>query len=284
MSTKSGKKQKTAWDCIRDISPNEIDLMADNFHKLAYGDYIAARTLLINNLPLQGLVFASTTVEKYLKALLILKGKILRDHITKEFLSAIRSFYKDYELNVNESFVDYLGRSYAFRYIEANSGPASITVEVRKLLAELDASVKRFETDLLSLRLEKNVGRYFNDFNLKDDRVIRENYLYESKNISEFIRKPGMLYFVVLRPMQLPFTWAINDFQSEDNRNFDFPKLEFSGPETLNCTFSSPEETKRFGQLVEVIMAHEDIEGLNESMRRHQTPDFVPQVVKFDSD
>ena len=63
-----GKSRKATSDQTRIFRALE-------FVGLGYKDYIGARTLLIDHLPLQGATLGSSAVEKYIKALLSLRGE-----------------------------------------------------------------------------------------------------------------------------------------------------------------------------------------------------------------
>lgn len=50
------------------------DLKIQSFLKVGYDDYLSARILINHKLLLQGTILANTSIEKYLKAILIFKG------------------------------------------------------------------------------------------------------------------------------------------------------------------------------------------------------------------
>lgn len=78
-------------------------------------DYLAARTLLLENLLIQGAASSNTAIAKYLKTLLVLQHRsIPRSH-------NIVSLYKDVRnagipLNLNEQYLELLVKTYKLRY------------------------------------------------------------------------------------------------------------------------------------------------------------------------
>ena len=66
------------------------------FYKLAFGDYLAARTLLLNDLLEQGIGLAATAVEKIFKSILAIRGENPNGHITKALLKSIKNYKKVY--------------------------------------------------------------------------------------------------------------------------------------------------------------------------------------------
>ena len=93
---------------------------ASSLIDLGYRDYIAARFLLNNQLVIQGLTLASTAIEKYLKAIIVLHVKendkyhYHFDNFTK--LKAILSkSYKDVTTDFDPVFIAILEKAYKSR-------------------------------------------------------------------------------------------------------------------------------------------------------------------------
>lgn len=255
----STKRKKIAADFLKNIPSSTHSLVSAHFRALAFNDYIAARALLLSNLPLQGLVAASTAIEKYLKAILTTKGKVSPVHLdSKDFLDVVKAAGIDVSY-LSESFIKYLGHAYQFRYIEADSGPASVVVETRKLLAELDYCVSMFEKYLI-LVVDGEVTRsaYAIAADEKDPRICTHNHVLEGITKSDFLSIPGLLYCVVIRPMRFLFPFEYNGFYSTNNSNFDFPKLEFDDEQNVRFFFGDIEETKRFYEQIQSIIERQD--------------------------
>jgi HEPN domain-containing protein len=233
-------KKKSATQFLKDLDPAHRTVTAMHFRKSAFMDYLAARVLILENMPLQALISASTCVEKYLKAILAIYGKTTRTHLDSE------DFYKifapdTYDIHhyVNENFVRYLGRAYELRYIEATTGPTSVAVEVRKVLAELDELVHNFENrlvvhqgDLIAATNYQNVARDFNQ------RIWRENHVLCQLGKTEYVETPGTLWMIVVNPMNTGIEISHQEYRALDDGNFDFPKVHFAEPDQYTIQFS----------------------------------------------
>ena len=98
--------------------------------RTAYNDYIASRVLLNKNYTLQGVILASTAVEKYLKALILThSGKIKPVHFDKfdEIKKAVEEI--GYEVIINKMdprFIEILTKVYPLRYYDNVKSPMSV--------------------------------------------------------------------------------------------------------------------------------------------------------------
>ena len=63
---------------------NMPTLKIQSFLKVGYDDYLSARILINHKLLLQGTILANTSIEKYLKAILIFKGVVLTKNVKHE--------------------------------------------------------------------------------------------------------------------------------------------------------------------------------------------------------
>ena len=91
----SNKKQHAA-SRLRDIAVKDIALAVTHFRLVGYQDYVAARLLLRNGLEIQGLILASTCMEKYLKEVLATAGKATATHLDSEgFVEILRQNGRD---------------------------------------------------------------------------------------------------------------------------------------------------------------------------------------------
>jgi HEPN domain-containing protein len=250
-------KNKTAADFLKTISMDDAHVIGGHFLSLAFGDYIAARVLLLTDCPFQGLIMASTSIEKYLKAVLATKGKISPVHLDrKDFLDVIKASGLDVSY-LSESFIKYLGHAYQFRYIDINSGPSSVVIEVRKVLAELDFSVSMLEKYALQVRDGKRVKRtYEKSVEEKDRRICQENHIVDGKSKAEFLSTPGTVQCVVVKPMQPLFSFPYYGFISENDANFDFPTLTFDGANGVLFKFRDAQQADHFHKQIEKGIAN----------------------------
>ena len=242
----SNKKQH-ATKKLKDISANEIALLGGHYRLLGYLDYLAARLLLRNGLEIQGLILASTSIEKYLKAVLATAGKATATHLDSDGLVEIlQQCGRDVLPHISRSFLQYLGRAYAFRYLETHSGPASIAVEQRKLLAELDYSVSHFESSLTKTvnGVIQKTG-YAVAVEARDRRIWDDNYILVGTSKSDFVEVYCTLYCIAIRPMHPAIELRHENFKSVNDASFDFPKTTYGGYK-VNIEFGAPVEGGAF--------------------------------------
>ncbi|NGM71635.1 HEPN domain-containing protein, partial [Sphingobacterium sp. SGL-16] len=117
---------------------------------LAYRDYIAARFLLNNQLILQGLMLASTAVEKYLKAIIVFnldnderynyhfdRFQKLKDLLLKSEFKMINEF--------DPVFLEVLEKAFKLRYYDGLKDDIEIGIYLNQFIGELDIVVNRLE-------------------------------------------------------------------------------------------------------------------------------------------
>ena len=106
-------------------------------------DYVAARTLLLKGLLVQGCGLANTAVEKYFKAVLVLNGssspKGVRGHDVVHLYEKLPSAGIDRGLNID--FLRVLLKAYRMRYPDDLEVGFNIALEQVKVLAEIDTAV-----------------------------------------------------------------------------------------------------------------------------------------------
>jgi hypothetical protein len=213
---------------IGSIPSNYVGLAGSHFLRTGFIDYVGARVMLNNDLPLQGVVLASTCIEKYLKAILASVGKKIFSHLDDEnLLTAMSSNGVDVTSYISHSFLKYLGRAYQFRYIEPHTGPVSIGVERRKLLAELDYTVNQFES-ALTTHDSKGLIRespYKIAVAAKDQRIFLNNYVLNGIEKTDFVEQPALLYGAFAAPMYDFLEITHPGFRSTNNALFDYPTV-----------------------------------------------------------
>lgn len=240
-------KKRHASKKLKDVATKEVGYLITQFRMLGYLDYVAARSLLRNGLEIQGLILASTSIEKYLKAILATAGKATATHLDSDgFVEILQQNGRDVLPYISGSFLQYLGRAYAFRYIEPNSGPASITVERRKLLAELDYSVSQFES-AVTIEVNGTIQKssYARAIESRDDRIWKENYILEGTPKSDFVEVHSPLYCMAIKPMHEVMELRHANFKSVDNACFDFPRATYGG-DSISLEFGEPLKSESF--------------------------------------
>jgi HEPN domain-containing protein len=115
----------------------------------ADNDYLAARRLLLDGLLVQGASLANTAIEKYLKALVVFQSKAaVRGHNPLGIYKRVR---KNSSLQLNESFLCLLEKSYKMRYPDDLDDGYNIVLSQALILDALDQSVKSI-TDRIAMK------------------------------------------------------------------------------------------------------------------------------------
>jgi HEPN domain-containing protein len=179
------------------------DLKILSFLKVGYDDYLSARILINHKLLLQGTILANTSIEKYLKAILIFKGVKLtgkENHMTTILLEKLIGFDNKLYSQIDKSFIELLEKSYKLRYIDDKVPKGyKISIGRRDLLTNLDYTVSLLANKLyigsnnqdgknetqyqLDLR-EKNQDLYYNNYLLND--IPKEKFLLGIDDVYKF--------------------------------------------------------------------------------------------------
>jgi len=134
-TTVSPKKTKLSTS-----KPDRVGEILDYLH-IGFKDYVAARTLLRAGLPIQGSGTASTAVEKYIKALLALRGNRAHGHLRSAHTNALRHMLPETWAQLNPSFLTFLQRCYTLRYADNIKPGFNLVAFSREVLAELDHTI-----------------------------------------------------------------------------------------------------------------------------------------------
>jgi len=146
-----------------------------DFLSAAYDDYLAARVLLNSGLLLQGAIFASTAIEKHLKALLAFSGNVSRGHLKTAHINAAKAFDPRLANELNEEFLRLLQRAYRTRYSDTLGVDFNLVIASREFLAELDYTVHRLYSPVTiskgALRLQQDYHVHRNE---GDNRLMQQ--------------------------------------------------------------------------------------------------------------
>ena len=163
---------------------------------MAYSDYIAARILLNKDYTLQGVILASTAIEKYFKALVaICTGRKIHVHMDR--FDKIQKIIEETEYKtvidcIDSRFIDILGKAYKLRYYDNVSESYSVGFFKNQFLGELDGAVALFEKIFIEIQAgdlivltplkqdlkKNNPDLFYNNWTLtkeKDKKVFMEN-------------------------------------------------------------------------------------------------------------
>jgi len=181
-----------------------------SYFSLGYRDYIAARFLLNNNFYLQGLTLASSSVEKYLKALLIFHGRSKKKHLTQlhALKEELANCYYDLTQKFDPRFFTLLGKAYKARYYDNLEEPITIGFFVNQLIGELDTFVSFIENFVIKEIKDQNGNiiktPYKRAYGAKNEHLVKNNYLFEGITKKEYMERPDDGYAIYVDPNQ-PF-------------------------------------------------------------------------------
>ena len=103
-----------------------------------FDDYLASRVLLNNQLLTQGAILASTAIEKYIKALMVMYGNESHGHLKKSHWNAFKHHQPTIYKQVNEDFLKLCQKCYKLRYLDSLKNNFNLVIAQLEFLAELD--------------------------------------------------------------------------------------------------------------------------------------------------
>lgn len=166
-----------------------------NLIHLAFDDYLTSRFLINNDFIMHGTILASTSIEKYLKALLLIsQGKYPDKHLDNlsSFISAFHNTeMKDLFDVLDRNFFKVLKQAYTMRYYDKIKTKMTVCFFVNQFLCELDYTI-RFLDSIIS-NIEFNGKKYTSPLNdaiaQKNEILLNNNYLAQSIDKKDFMVK-----------------------------------------------------------------------------------------------
>jgi len=206
---------------------------------LGFKDYIAARVLMNNGLLIQGATLASTSIEKYFKAILTLNKIAYKKHLDSELCNKLKNFDPDMYDTFNESFLYMLIKCYKLRYIDNALNEFSIVIAQFPLLAELDFSISKIEQKLNIFQDGKKLELgYRQMWNQKAPELIKNNFVFLGTSKGNFIEtNESKVYCLRLDPnfgiqsslLETYYTAAKQSYDGDFSREFvitDYPTID----------------------------------------------------------
>lgn len=204
--------------------------------ELGFNDYLAARTLLINEMLLQGACMASTSIEKYVKAYSISQGHPANKlHIGPKFIPELKSG-PGIPPYLSENFLTFLGNCYALRYFDTIEAGFNLHIRQRQLLAELDEVVSTFE-GAFTLKQNGTPILTASQQAIRDKAplVAMNNWVVNGQDKTEFIEQTEAVYEIrFLSPMN-PIQVTYYTETAKNDGNFLKPALVPDGPNELQA-------------------------------------------------
>lgn len=165
---------------------------------LGYRDYIAARCLLNNHLIIQGLTLASTSVEKYLKALIVfnLKEREKYNYHFDRFeklKNLLNKVNKDVTVEFDPLFLEILENAFKIRYYDKIEQPIFMGFYINQFIGELDYTIDFLENYIAKT---ENDGASFSAYNRaitnNDLHLYENNFVLNKENKKDFMEKPDV--------------------------------------------------------------------------------------------
>ena len=175
---------------FRQISNQQNVRNVLSFLNLGFKDYIAARVLLNSGLLLQGATLASTSVEKYFKAIMALRGDYSEGHLKKAHLNSVKNYDPKFYISLNESFLLFLQKCYRLRYFDDIEAGFSLAVIQRPTLAELDYTISSIHKRFTLKRGEETLTTMYDAaLNEKNADLFLDNYILNNIDKGTFIQQ-----------------------------------------------------------------------------------------------
>ncbi|MDO9302222.1 MAG: hypothetical protein Q7T89_12600 [Anaerolineales bacterium] len=219
---------------------NPFDLTKSRAYlDIGFRDYVAARVLINNGLLLQGAILASTSIEKYFKAVLTLNKITSRSHLNLDLCNKFNSFDPSLYNTFNKSFLEMLIRCYKLRYIDDVPDHFSVVFIQFPLLAELDYTISKIEEKINIYQDGKKLEfGYRQMWNNKNPEFTENNYIYLGISKNSFIQdKESKVHCMRLDPnfgyprstIEVYYTAERQPYDGNFSRDFiisDYPTLE----------------------------------------------------------
>ncbi|MEA4975292.1 MAG: hypothetical protein VB046_06105 [Paludibacter sp.] len=172
---------------------------------LGYRDYIAARLLLNNHLIIQGLTLASTSVEKYLKALIVFNLKEREKyHYHFDRFEKLKNLLNKVNKNVTGKFdpffLEILQNAFRIRYYDKIEQPVFMGFYINQFIGELDYTIDFIENFITET---ENGGEcfsaYYKAIQNNDSHLYENNFVLSKENKKDFMEKPDVGFSIYIR-------------------------------------------------------------------------------------
>lgn len=167
-------------------------LIVVDFLQAAFDDYLAARVLIRSKLLPQGVVLASTAIEKYCKAVLAAQGQSSPGRLKLAQWNCLQDFDAAGYTTFNKEFFLFLQKCFKLRYPDSLPVGFAIAIHSRELLAELDFTALSLQQQFKTKGLDTIIsGRMpYNDLLVnKDKRLTDDNHLFKNEDRTAFVTR-----------------------------------------------------------------------------------------------
>ncbi|MBR8538374.1 HEPN domain-containing protein [Carboxylicivirga sediminis] len=177
--------------------------IALNFKTTGFKDYKASRFLLMNDFFIQGITLASSSVEKYLKSILISNGVKKPVHLDK--LKDLKKEFKKINNNILNSldatFLEILGQAYKLRYYDNFKEKISFGFLVHQIITELDFTIKLLDSNVIITNDKTGEiikSDYQKAISSSDKKICDANYIVLGQSKKAAMECTGKGYFLMV--------------------------------------------------------------------------------------
>lgn len=165
------------------------------FLVLAYGDYLAARLLLLNDLLPQSIQQAATAVEKLFKALVLIKGNRCKGHLEKNLTNNVKNKYPELYANLNEDFIKFLRKGYKLRYHDDKGTKYTLVINQFRTLAELDILMHKVNLGFTVKSEDSNQNTpYQQGLEQKDLLLFKDNHILNKIPLLQYFQRENRVF------------------------------------------------------------------------------------------
>lgn len=213
---------------------SESYLLSSSLVSLGYRDYIAGRLLFNNEFYSQAIVLASSSIEKYLKAILATQGVKCKVHLDK--LNVIKKAFENTPNKgifdkLDEHFLDILGKAYKYRYYdyETVKQPDHFSFLINQFLCELDYTVGLIEKSI-SFKVDDKIAEthYQKAIKEKNPHLFLNNYLLNKIPKKEFMERESKLLGIYVDPSFLGVEISITAIVPNPKYNGSMIRMELT--------------------------------------------------------
>ncbi len=209
---------------------NENSKISSQFRYLALMDYLAARKLFIDEYNFQAIILASTTIEKYLKSILIIKNQKNYNHLDKlsKFYSQFKKIDIDIESKLDTRFMNLLSNAYKLRYFDKINDIDNFGFFTQQVLGELDYMVNLLENFIeLKNPSDELIKTDYQILMTKKDHPIHiNNYISLGLSKKEFMEMPSKGFGIKIMEDGRILEMYMNEVISNYNGQINTLKIE----------------------------------------------------------
>jgi hypothetical protein len=243
---------------------NDRIIRTMTFLRDGFVDYLAARVLLLANLPEQGAILSSTAIEKCAKAVMAFRGKAPeKRHLRIEHWRVLRA-EPNFGRSLSADFVELNRVAYSLRYTADLAINYNLVIASREFLAEMDHTILTIQSCYrFDFKGASRLIGYESAIARGDERLFAENHILSRQSVGTFISsKPQAIYemrrdrgrgllesrYVTDKPAKRP-GFLRQGLMRVGEKKIDYDMSHFPLPGTWSLTCNGVEMIGREGRL-----------------------------------